>query len=164
MEQRLLEEKRHRVEEQLKVSKRRRNECVFILLTLLIEDLGSLIFTSYVLLNKEGNRSAQFANLLITASVVVYQLISTCLLWRDRCDLERKAAVHDTYLRAASALRNEDIREFFNILNTDSSSEIRKALHTFEDDEQTLLSVAIDKENFGVATYRLPIYMGRSSR
>ena len=152
-EQRLLTEKRGAVQEKQRASKKTMYEFRFIMLTLCIEDLVSVIFTSYVLLNKENSRGAQFANLLITASVVVYQIISATILWSQSREMERAAATHTVYLDAAVALRNGRVEKFWSILRVAEreDSKARAALCTFEDDGQTLLSVAIDTENIEVA-------------
>eukprot|EP00966_Prymnesium_polylepis_P233065 5390185-Prymnesium_polylepis.2 len=73
-EHQLLMEKRSTVRQQQRASQMTLYECYVILVTLCIEDLTSLVFTSYVLVNKDEkeSKSAQLANLVITSTVVSY--------------------------------------------------------------------------------------------
>jgi|EP00966_Prymnesium_polylepis_P233064 hypothetical protein len=67
--------------------------------------------------------------------------------------MARAAATHNMYLDAAMALRDGRIKFFWLILRQAESfdSQMRTALCTFEDDGETILSVAIDTEKFDVA-------------
>ena len=152
-EQRLLQEKRAAVYEQERTARMTIYECAFIAITLCVEDLASLLFTSYVLTHKEDSRSAQFANLSITACVVIYQIISVVILWNQSQEATKGAKVFSVYLDAATALRKGQIEQVWAVLSDAQAKdpEVRAALCSFEDETQTLLSVAIDTEHFEVA-------------